>query len=52
MKNAHKWACWPILLAALLLAVGGTAGRAEGLTIQSFEGTGQIVFGAVTGATN
>jgi formylglycine-generating enzyme required for sulfatase activity len=39
-------------LAALLLAAGGMAGWAGELKIQSFDGSGQIIFGAVTGATN
>lgn len=47
MKSLPKVFC---LLA--LLALGGTTGRSESFAIQSFDGTGRIVFGAVAGATN
>lgn len=49
MKRMQMWRWVP---AALLLAMGGTTGRAEEFAIQSFSVDGQIVFGAVAGATN
>lgn len=48
MKPMHTWRWVP---AALLLAFGGTtAGRAEGLAIQSFDGTGKLTFNEVSTA--
>ena len=40
------------LLAALLLTVGAKSDWVQGLTIQSFDGTGQLSFGADSSATN
>jgi formylglycine-generating enzyme required for sulfatase activity len=40
------------LPAALLLAVSGTAAQVQGLTIQSFDGAGQLSFDADGSATN
>ena len=41
MKRMETWR-W--VAAALLLAMGGTAGRAEDLPIQSFDGTGRLSY--------
>lgn len=41
-----------LLSVALLLAVCGTVVRAQGLRIQSFDGAGQLSFGADSSATN
>jgi hypothetical protein len=48
----ERMQAWRWMLAALLLAVGETAGRAEEFAIQSFDGTGKLVFGALQGASN
>lgn len=43
---------WNWVPAALLLALGGTAGRAEGFAIQSFDGTGRLSYGTLNDGTN
>jgi formylglycine-generating enzyme required for sulfatase activity len=47
MKRIQTWRWVP---AAVLLAMGGTTGRAEELTIQSFDGTGKLSFNRVATA--
>jgi len=46
MKSMKTW-----VLAALLLAMGGTVGRGDDLSIQSFDGTGRLSFSRVSTAT-
>ncbi len=44
---------WRWVPAALLLAVGGAmTGRAEGFTIQSFDGTGRLTYATLNDGTN
>lgn len=47
MKRMQTWRWMP---AALLLAMGGTIGRAEEFSIQSFDGTGLLTFNEVSTA--
>jgi formylglycine-generating enzyme required for sulfatase activity len=48
MKKTQTWRWVPVAL--LLLATGGTAGRAEEFAIQSFDGTGRLTFNEVSTA--
>ena len=49
MKRMQTWRWMP---AALLLAICGTAARAEGFAIQSFDGTGRLTYGTLADGTN
>ena len=51
MRRMKTWRWVPALL--LLLALGVTmAGRAQGFAIQSFDGTGRLVYGTLNDGTN
>jgi formylglycine-generating enzyme required for sulfatase activity len=43
---------WRWVLAAILIALSGTAGRAQEFAIQSFDGTGRLTYGTIDDGTN
>lgn len=49
MRRTMAWRWVP---AALLLAAGGTSGRAAEFAIQSFDGTGRLTYGTLNDGTN